>query len=636
MRKKIQTILIAHIFILLCISLRFKNGNDPSIISNKPLAKYKMGIKISKGEDRGLSTSKMLLIADGVGGSEAPAGMLAEMLISEIALNLSTNWANYYWSSSDKKQDEEIKRENLNDCINDSLDKYNSHIDSIFKDKEVLDDDMIYKVKSSISTTLVGAFLNLDFSDNKLLTIFQYGDSVAMVFKKELYKPHKYYLKPTVATQVQQYEFNAPFQFGPNHKIAKYKDLKVVDIKVEKNDIVILASDGLYDNIPHSLISIIVNVSVYIQSLLEKYGSSSTIFDKFYIILKLITDFHYFTKLEQHSYLDDLINPEEHKTAQSISGISSENNLQKKYKNYLKKINYANPYYMTIKEIIRLRYSDGDKKEQDRLLRLIMARKNKLDVEIKKLKEKIKKAKTKERKKSYSCIKKIKNCLSFHTEKIELIRIFNPFKEKICIAENNEECMTENSELGDNEIRVIPLDDMDSNEEYIDDANHISDAVFERRREILRHFTISFNIFKVYTCKTSDYFEAVSNNDTYELNECINRILEGITFNEAYILDKVNPDIISKILVKTTEFATSKIRDLLTPFAVEYAKKIHLKPEIKPKKDDITVAVGIIEDSKNSDIYNDISRATKIVEKAKINVKNTINMIISNKRRLFI
>jgi protein phosphatase PTC7 len=50
-------------------------------------------------------------------------------------------------------------------------------------------------------------------------------------------------------SQEQQHSFNYPFQMGTNSKDTPRKDGQRFNIKVQKNDLVILSSDGLVDNL---------------------------------------------------------------------------------------------------------------------------------------------------------------------------------------------------------------------------------------------------------------------------------------------------------------------------------------------------------------------------------------------------
>lgn len=136
--------------------------------------------------------------------------------------------------------------------------------------------------------TLLGCLISNPDADKPNLRLFQTGDSLFMHFNKHGLIGDRFYYLPTFITNDMQKGFNAPDQIGntdissvrdylfsnlnkePNENKMRYvfnekakTFLKEFNVPVETDDILLMASDGLYDNLSAPLISIFLNFVLY-------------------------------------------------------------------------------------------------------------------------------------------------------------------------------------------------------------------------------------------------------------------------------------------------------------------------------------------------------------------------------------
>ena len=138
----------------------------------------------------------------------------------------------------------------------------------------------LMKFQTSVSTTLVGAFLestrysksNPNLAVAKL-NIYQRGDSTMMIYRPLYNKSTKSYVYVPVYQTVEiQEEFNFPYQFNLSKETSFGYNIKKPDPRIQisvadsfdvkATDLVIVGSDGFFDNVHISFITYLVNFLV--------------------------------------------------------------------------------------------------------------------------------------------------------------------------------------------------------------------------------------------------------------------------------------------------------------------------------------------------------------------------------------
>lgn len=235
--------------------------------TNLELLKKKQGDE-DRGEDS-LATSKIaFIVADGVGGNYFTAKHLSSFV--------TTSYMDYIL----KKSQSEIKtftstseiRVKLLEMAKASM---NSYVESTKKNLLDLKSENIkdgYQKKSQImtSTTFVSAYLESGEESAKL-RIGQSGDSLAIVFRKTKLpnSTDQFYYKPIFMTKEMQFSYNFPIQLSADIEI-KASDIFSTEIEVLKDDIVILGSDGLFDNVHIGFLTKMLNYIVTNSSKVQK------------------------------------------------------------------------------------------------------------------------------------------------------------------------------------------------------------------------------------------------------------------------------------------------------------------------------------------------------------------------------
>ena len=214
------------------------------------------------GEDASITTPFGIAVSDGIGGCEFSSAFIARWVVSSMGDNYLTNFHKYIQQSTNI-------RDLSVDLVQKGIGEMNEFVEASFKAcSPVLIGNVANIIKSSdlvSSTTLVSAGLVSRGSENHaMLKIYQKGDSLAVVFRPLEFKGQdgkmSIIYQPIVATEDQQIRFNQPFQFMNTIKKHDKVDNETIDVSVFENDIVILGSDGLFDNLPLSMLTVAVNL----------------------------------------------------------------------------------------------------------------------------------------------------------------------------------------------------------------------------------------------------------------------------------------------------------------------------------------------------------------------------------------
>ncbi|KAG0151114.1 hypothetical protein CROQUDRAFT_651649 [Cronartium quercuum f. sp. fusiforme G11] len=193
---------------------------NPNLIKNheNKLLNVELGLSVQVGEDAYFLRDDSLGVADGVGGWSGRAGANSAWFSNRLMHHCSSELAKY-------SDPEDIKFINYNklDPVDILQTAYEKSIDES-------------KLEGIVgSTTALIAVLREDE-----LRIANLGDCCCSIIRGNDY---------IFRTEEQQHSFNYPVQIGTNSKSIPIKDAQRYNIKVQRDDIVILSSDGLSDNL---------------------------------------------------------------------------------------------------------------------------------------------------------------------------------------------------------------------------------------------------------------------------------------------------------------------------------------------------------------------------------------------------
>ncbi|KAI5478432.1 protein phosphatase 2c [Pseudohyphozyma bogoriensis] len=175
-------------------------------------------LSVSVGEDAYFLRTDSLGVADGVGGWSGHAGANPARWSRKFMHNCSAELARY------ENVDDELFLQYYEIDPVDVLQRAFEKTLAECKDEGVI----------GSSTALIAVLRNDE------LRLANLGDCCCSIIRGQDY---------VFRSEEQQHAFNFPFQAGTNSKDTPIKDAQRFNIKVQKDDIVILSSDGLLDNI---------------------------------------------------------------------------------------------------------------------------------------------------------------------------------------------------------------------------------------------------------------------------------------------------------------------------------------------------------------------------------------------------
>lgn len=208
------------------------------------------------GEDSFGTSKNSLVVCDGVGGSNFSSKYISNLIANDFQISilkksrsLNSNFFkdDFYFN---------VIKSNIDNTILD----YNTHLKNMLINWQQTNKKQfpIKPTQMGSSTTFIGAVLVNDKIEPKVKFI-QKGDSLAVVFRKteSAKKGHFYYL-PVYMTAEQQFRFNFPYQFSTevrnyNSEVFNYS------FNAKNGDLVVLGSDGLFDNLHLGFLTILIN-----------------------------------------------------------------------------------------------------------------------------------------------------------------------------------------------------------------------------------------------------------------------------------------------------------------------------------------------------------------------------------------
>lgn len=246
--------------------LMFKVSNiqDGAII---PKPKEKHADK-KYGEDAFITTPGMIAISDGLGGSHFPAIFISRTIVCKLSKafvefwRLNTDKQTLAWSAKGRVETK-LLAEGLMTGVgefNDQLRQiYSKKTKLAFRGKTLTADEVI-----GASGTLISATIKED-ELNPTLKIFQKGDSLLAIFRRfprHVPSSKGYRYLPVFVTREQQNAFNAPRHIHSSDGLKSQDSIEVQEIPIREGDLVIFGSDGLFDNVPLSVLTFAVNLLI--------------------------------------------------------------------------------------------------------------------------------------------------------------------------------------------------------------------------------------------------------------------------------------------------------------------------------------------------------------------------------------
>lgn len=218
----------------------------------QPYFKKKGGIDAT--EDA-LSTSKYgIALSDGVSMNTLPTGHFA----AGLCYASQQSFAEF---GQKKFRHQEWSHEQFLADIDLFADRY------VLKSHELNANNKFSVPDLSVSATLVAAYIdNSESREHPLLRVVQKGDSQLVVFRKTAnpLNPETVYYEPIFVSPIGQSRFNCPYQFVANILMDEGFNLRPdqkysIDLAIQQGDIVMIGSDGLFDNFFVSTITFILN-----------------------------------------------------------------------------------------------------------------------------------------------------------------------------------------------------------------------------------------------------------------------------------------------------------------------------------------------------------------------------------------
>lgn len=224
-----------------------------------PSFKLKYGVS-SVTEDALVTTPRALTITDGLSGVNFHTGFLANF-VAKMATGFSLKLLSKYPPAKLTKAGIQKK---MHYVLNKIIEEYNAIVDSgilNWTKKTGKKTD-----KSSEDIPAATTYLSVVLSEENKRTMYNFvqtGDSLAIVFRlaKTEGTTDRFWYKPVYVLQEQQIVFNGPFHLSSTTE-NKRSFVFVDKFEAKEGDLVLMGSDGLFDNVPFSMLTYIVNYLV--------------------------------------------------------------------------------------------------------------------------------------------------------------------------------------------------------------------------------------------------------------------------------------------------------------------------------------------------------------------------------------
>lgn len=223
------------------------------------------GVGYYFGEDALATSPVALSVSDGVSSDKFPSGHLARYLTHSFTLSVTLCLVARSEGRDDPNCDPKIVSNTLlamRTMMKRTIAKMSEVITAANSAAQDDKTPVLKKEDWRHSTTFATVFFaaqELNQPAPQQLNVFQKGDSLVLILRFD--EQHKNW-KPYMYTSEDQGLFNHPFTFMSLNNIANEVDDRFHAVDVRHNDVVIVASDGLFDNIPVSIVTFAFNLAV--------------------------------------------------------------------------------------------------------------------------------------------------------------------------------------------------------------------------------------------------------------------------------------------------------------------------------------------------------------------------------------
>ena len=228
---------------------------------------YKKDKKTDKdrGEDSFSTSVYGIAVADGVGGCLFSSNFVSQALVSGVVSFNSNQYLNL---------DDEIYRNSIHSSAVYGVEKlWDTQKQQLADYKAENPSNRFSEHDISTSSTFINTYIDNQPVQGPVLRVFQKGDSLMALFRKQL-KPNGggYYYKLIALPPDQQANFNQPYQFSTtSFEDQEYADQykqehAVYAFDIQKDDLVLVGSDGVFDNVPASVLELSVNFLIEVIS----------------------------------------------------------------------------------------------------------------------------------------------------------------------------------------------------------------------------------------------------------------------------------------------------------------------------------------------------------------------------------
>ena len=314
-------------------------------------------------EDRVFANSLALVLSDGVGGWPFPSSFMADLLVQYTAASIIASKLDQ--TNQSIEVENPGRYDDLSDIIpNDMIDgmeRYRNTVEQVVsafleENKNYADEgeraDIARENLNFLNVmpewnlqwhfggagTLLGAYIKDAHTDKARLRIFQGGDSLAMVLFPQPTNPESqessFYYEIKFVTDDMQKQFNTPTQIASTeyanivnnvmndcsgYTDEKFEEKKAdliwdyflknvaeFDLDIDEEEILVLGSDGLFDNIPSNMLVIMIN---YVMKQLQEHYRDGimVIEDPNSLLDELVDEYHKMAVDSQDNFFDDYI-----------------------------------------------------------------------------------------------------------------------------------------------------------------------------------------------------------------------------------------------------------------------------------------------------------------------------------------
>lgn len=223
------------------------------------LIKTDKAMRYQLGEDGKIATPYGLAVADGIGGAPFLSFYLANYLTIFAAESFIIC------------QNPKIKfGETITNQMNLAIEAYQKNTAQIldkspFRWQAKIVQKLHRQAAQGASSTIVTAFIDNNSSKIPKLKIFNRGDSSIALFAKQksTIRPDHYFYVPRLVSKSEPNGFNSPKHYTANTENKQITKANFEEANINEGDIVIIGSDGFFDNVHLSLISYVLNWIVF-------------------------------------------------------------------------------------------------------------------------------------------------------------------------------------------------------------------------------------------------------------------------------------------------------------------------------------------------------------------------------------